>query len=350
MELTILTICHNQVEYLERCILSIINQQLPFDYEIVLGDDASTDGTWELALTLSNRYKQIKVTRCNTNDYPCFTNSQRSGWNRQNAYKLATGKYITFVDADDYYKRGTSVLLEQYKLLESHPNCIAAMANNYMLHDGSKDNTGWFQDNVDYESGQIISAYEYMGKSQFRCASAFMFRRVESKELPLSVLKGFFSDTITTAYFLQFGDIVCLKNSDSGYVYVQYQKSASHNESWGPQDWALWASRCIFIPYLIPYWKYFYLQSRRYRGSMLATIKRVRKATDFNLDVTRMFEDFDVWFYKIVRRKRLFRDNIRLFMLEWLVRVPQYIPFGFWKGYYDLIWDFLCSENVFDRK
>lgn len=350
MELTILTICHNQVEYLERCVLSIINQQLPFDYEIVLGDDASTDGTWELAQQLSDKYQQIKITRCDTNDYPCSTKSQRSGWNRQNAYKLATGKYITFVDADDYYKDGTSVLMQQYNLLESHPDCIAAMANNYMLHDGSTENTAWFQDNVDYEYGQIISAYEYMCKSQFRCASAFMFRRKESKELPLSVLKGFFSDTITTAYFMQFGDVVCLKNNDSGYVYVQYPKSASHNESWASQDWALWASRCIFIPYLIPYWKHFYLESRRYRASLLATIKRVRKAKEFNVDVVHMFNDFDVWFYKVVRRKRFLKDDIRLFVLEWLVRIPQYISLDFGRCYYDAIWNLLCSENVFSKK
>lgn len=345
MELTILTLCHNQVRYLERCIMSIIDLKLPFEYEILLSDDASTDGTWELAQKLAKQYTQIKLTRCNTHDFPCYTNSQRSGWNRQNAYKLATGKYIVFMDGDDYYKEGTQVLCKQWRMLEAHPECTAAMANNLIIKDGAEWDTVCYQDEEkEYAEGQVISSVEYMTNAGLRSAAAFMFRRLENEENPIANLRGFFSDTITTAYYLQFGDIICLDNKVSGYVYVQYPKSASHNDEWTEGDWALWASRCIFIPALVPYWKQHYLHSRKYRGSMLATVKRIRRAKSFNQDVVHMFDDFHMWIYDVcVNEKRTILDKWRLFVLEWVVRVPQYIPIK-WEWWYKKIWR-LMSEK-----
>ena len=342
MELTILTLCHNQVQYLERCIMSIINLELPFEYEILLSDDASTDGTWELAKQLAKQYKQIKLTRCDTHDYPCYTNSQRSGWNRQNAYKLASGKYIVFMDGDDYYKAGTQVLHKQWVMLETHPECTAAMANNLIIKDGADWDTVCYQDEKkEYTEGQVISSAEYMTKAGLRSAAAFMFRRLENEDNPIAKLRGFFSDTITTAYYLQFGDIICLDNKDSGYVYVQYPKSASHNSDWNAGDWAIWASRCIFIPALIPYWKPIYLYSREYRGSMLATVKRIRGTKRFDSNVVHMFDEFHLWIYDVcAKEKRSIADKWRLLRLEWMIRIPQYIPIkGEW--WYKKIWNLM---------
>lgn len=342
MELSILTLCHNQVQYLERCIMSIIEQKLPFEYEILLSDDASTDGTWELAQKLAKQYKQIKLTRCDTHDYPCYTNSQRSGWNRQNAYKFATGKYIVFMDGDDYYKEGTQVLRKQWEMHEAHPECTAVMANNLIINDGATWDTVCYQDEVkEYAEGQVISSVEYMTKAGLRSAAAFMFRRLENKENPIANLRGFFSDTVTTAYYLQFGDIICMDNKESGYVYVQYPKSASHNEDWSSGDWAVWASRCIFIPALIPYWKHTYLHSREYRGSMLATVKSIRCSKKFNPNVVHMFDEFHLWIYDVcVKEKRSIADKWRLFKLEWMIRIPQYIPIRS-EWWYKKIWKLL---------
>lgn len=344
MELSILTICHNQVQYLERCIKSIVDQKLPFDYEILLSDDASTDGTWELAQKLAKQYKQIKVTQCNTHDYPCYTNSQRSGWNRQNAYKLATGKYIVFMDGDDYYREGSNVLQKQWELLESYPECTAAMANAWELKNGDVWDNVTFQDNQnDFQNGQIISADDYMNMPGFRLAQTFMFRRIEDEARPLTQLRGFFSDTITTAYFLQFGKVICLENKESGYVYVIYPKSASHNDTWTEHDWFLWSSRCIFIPALVPYWKERYLHSRKYRGSMLAVVKRIRRAQKFDYNVVHMFDEFHMWIYDVCAKdKRNISDKWRLFVLEWLLRIPQYVPIKC-EWWYEKIWR-LMSE------
>ena len=48
------------------------------------------------------RADKVIITYCNSDEGNCANNSQRSGYNRCNAYPLAKGKYIAHVDADDY--------------------------------------------------------------------------------------------------------------------------------------------------------------------------------------------------------------------------------------------------------
>lgn len=343
MTLTFITCSHNQVQYLERCIMSIINQSLPFEYEILLSDDNSTDGSWELALKMAEKYPQIKPIRCNTNDYPHYTTSQRSGYNRQCAYKHATGDYICFIDADDYYKEGTHVLQKLWELLESNPSCAAAMTNNWVIEDGASKDTMTYQDKqFTFQTGQIITPEDYINRHVFRSVTAFMFRRLEKEDVPISYLKGFYIDTVIAAYYMQFGDIVCLEDAESGYVYVQYKKSASHCDVYSAGDWAIWGSRCIYIPVLMPSWKPIYLRSRGYRGSMLAVTKRVFRTRTFNPEVIGMFEDLDVWIYRLTARKRTFADSCRLFVLAQLIKFTQYVPFhGKWC--YGVIWKMIAE-------
>ena len=47
--LSIIVISHNQKNELKRCVDSVLAQNIPFEYEIILSDDRSDDGTFELA-------------------------------------------------------------------------------------------------------------------------------------------------------------------------------------------------------------------------------------------------------------------------------------------------------------
>lgn len=128
--LSIIIISHNQRSELKRCIESVLAQQIPFVYELILSDDRSTDGTFELAQEYEQKYpKIIKASQCNSDECNPANNSQRSGWNRCNGYKLATGKYIAHVDADDYFREGSHIYQRQVEMLEKHPECSLCMQN-----------------------------------------------------------------------------------------------------------------------------------------------------------------------------------------------------------------------------
>lgn len=97
---------YNGAEYLEACVDSILAQDFR-DFEIVIVDDASTDGTSALCRELCAREGKnlVRVHRHEKNTgLPLARNTGLS---------LAAGKYVTFVDCDDLILwNALSVLVE----------------------------------------------------------------------------------------------------------------------------------------------------------------------------------------------------------------------------------------------
>lgn len=79
--------------YIEECVLSISNQTYK-NIEIICVDDASTDKTYEKLLELEQIDNRIKVVRHSSN--------KGAGGARNTGLTLAQGKYIWFIDGDDY--------------------------------------------------------------------------------------------------------------------------------------------------------------------------------------------------------------------------------------------------------
>lgn len=84
---------YNVEKYINKCLDSIICQSLE-DIEIICIDDGSTDNTRYIILEYANIDNRIKVIYHETN--------KGTGYSRNDGIKNATGKYIVFIDADDY--------------------------------------------------------------------------------------------------------------------------------------------------------------------------------------------------------------------------------------------------------
>lgn len=93
--------------YLDRCINSIIHQTLS-DLELILIDDGSPDNCGEICDNYSQNDNRIKVIHKSNGGISAARNA---------GLEIATGRYITFVDSDDYlgdlstYKENIDILL-----------------------------------------------------------------------------------------------------------------------------------------------------------------------------------------------------------------------------------------------
>lgn len=91
-KVSIIVPVYNVEKYLEKCINSLKNQTLS-DIEIILVDDASSDKSSEICDMAGKEDFRIKVIH---------KENEGAGMARNAALKMATGKYIGFVDADDF--------------------------------------------------------------------------------------------------------------------------------------------------------------------------------------------------------------------------------------------------------
>ena len=112
-KLSISVVSYNQKKYLEECLESILKQRLPFAYEIVIGDDASTDGTQEYLLSLKKRYPSIIVPILREKNLGLAGNLFETT-------RVCKGEYIAHIDGDDLML--PSKLLTQVNFLDNNPD------------------------------------------------------------------------------------------------------------------------------------------------------------------------------------------------------------------------------------
>lgn len=92
MELSIIVPVYNVKAYLRRCVESVIKQSYS-DYEMILIDDGSTDGSGPLCDDLAQQDKRIKVIH---KDNGGLSSARNAG------IDIAQGKYLMLLDSDDW--------------------------------------------------------------------------------------------------------------------------------------------------------------------------------------------------------------------------------------------------------
>lgn len=89
--------CFNVEEYIERSFKSILNQTMDLEeIEVIMVDDCSTDNTKNIIEKYDKNYPNFKAIFHETNSGGC-------AMPRNSGLKIASGKYIMFLDSDDEF-------------------------------------------------------------------------------------------------------------------------------------------------------------------------------------------------------------------------------------------------------
>ena len=91
--ISIVTTCHNLEDYIENCLVSLINQSYK-NLEIIVVNDCSTDNSLNIIKQLADKDSRIKIINNDTN--------LGAGKSRKIGIESAQGDYIILVDGDDW--------------------------------------------------------------------------------------------------------------------------------------------------------------------------------------------------------------------------------------------------------
>ena len=84
-------------KYIEECIRSLYDQDIPQEeYEVICVDDCSPDGSRAIVERLQKEYPTLRLLE--------HTENKRQGGARNTGLDAAEGRYIWYVDSDDYIK------------------------------------------------------------------------------------------------------------------------------------------------------------------------------------------------------------------------------------------------------
>jgi glycosyltransferase involved in cell wall biosynthesis len=126
-------VTYNQIKYVHLAIESVLMQQTDFEFEIILGDDDSNDGTRELCKEYADKYPDKIRLFLHSRENAIQIAGDRPNPNFQGVYNWhhCRGEYIATLEGDDFWTDPLK-LQKQVNFLDSHPT-YAGVCTNYSV-------------------------------------------------------------------------------------------------------------------------------------------------------------------------------------------------------------------------
>jgi glycosyltransferase involved in cell wall biosynthesis len=119
-------------KYIEQCIESVLSQETDFPFEILIGEDDSTDGTREICIRYAEKYPdRIRLFLRNSEEKMVRNGKKIGRLNHLRLYKSARGKFLCFCDGDDYWLSNQKLQL-QVGLMNRFPNASICITRSVL--------------------------------------------------------------------------------------------------------------------------------------------------------------------------------------------------------------------------
>lgn len=188
MDISVIIPVKNGEAYLRKCLESVFSQTFKGEYEVILGIDPSEDKTAQIAEEFAKAHSNLIVG---------MRENKGTQINRMASIKQAKGKYLVFLDADDYYHKDyLKIMFEEIEKGYDIVNC------SFYIDKNGKISKNAFTKNAEFDS---VSGCHALLKDSFM--RGFFWTKIYKKEifdLNVPILKGkkiLFEDTIIN-YFI----------------------------------------------------------------------------------------------------------------------------------------------------
>ena len=177
IKVSVCVITYNHEKFLKNCLEGIINQIVDFDYEILIGEDKSTDSTLLIAQEFEKTYKRVKLVERPKNL------GMIGNW--LDTIQRCTGEYIALCEGDDYWIDPYK-LQKQVNFLEDNKDFVLCGSRAQIMDENG--NRGESEGNIDGE----IYLNQALRKNQF-ITCTIMFRSEFVKLPPFENYVDFFT-------------------------------------------------------------------------------------------------------------------------------------------------------------
>ncbi len=189
----VVSICvhtYQHKNFIKGCLDSILAQKTNFEFEILLGEDSSTDGTREICIEYAEKYPdKIRLFLHHRENNISINNKPSGRFNFLYNLFSARGKFIALCEGDDHWTDSFK-LQKQIDILNKNPNLIASYHEMEVLY---KDRTGFFSKEFNNNKSKIIKLEDVLASRWLIPTASFVFRnKIEYPEILTTTTVGDF--------------------------------------------------------------------------------------------------------------------------------------------------------------
>lgn len=237
-KVSVCVVTYNQEKYIRQCLQSIVDQETDFDFEVIVGDDCSTDGTRAIVQEFAEKYPDIVI--------PIFHEKNIGGTqNYFSVHKLAKGEYVAHIDGDDWWlpnKLSYQVNIIKNNNLVFVADYIGDLGKNHLKYktlnskELFKENNPAVHSSKLYRAQYIINVYEDREYIDFEmsllqlgingCCALTKKTTIHRLNSDTSI-RQFVSAQLINCYIkvCDFSKTIEIKNKDTEIIYNKHIKS-----------------------------------------------------------------------------------------------------------------------------
>ena len=223
-------ITYNHRHCIARAIDSVLQQQVDFPYEIIIGDDCSTDGTQVILREYQQKHPEIIQLILHPTRYTGVAGRLN---NITNLY-ACRGQYIAMLDGDDYWI-SSDKLQTQVSFLDRHPDYVMTFHDTLFVSDDQSFTPYYQSETNDLLAPGATYTYQDIVDGWFIQTSTLLYRNRLIGEFPEWFWYVYSADYAIQLLVAQHGKIKYLEQikgarliSNQSFTFV-YNTSLAHN-------------------------------------------------------------------------------------------------------------------------
>lgn len=177
LSIAVLTYKHEQ--FIAETLEGILAQQVNFDFEVVVADDCSPDGTREII----EQYRQQYPDKIRTVYPPHNIGMWENVWNLFNALE---GEYFAFVEGDDKWTNEHKLQM-QMDFLEANPDYVCCFHSAKVIRETGTNNQLLFTRYPDKPVPQTTGLQDLLKEGNYVPSSGMMLRNVYKGHFPREI-------------------------------------------------------------------------------------------------------------------------------------------------------------------